>query len=386
MVRDLGITNTQIGELSAAALITWAFSGLATSVLADHLGGRKRWIATALVGFGAFSFISGLAPSFGVLLLARLLMGLAEGPIVPLSLSVVLDESSPPRRGFNMGVVQSFGSQLVGSSLSPLILVWIATLFTWRDAFFIAGAPGILVATLIGLLVREPPHRVQPSGDAGLGRRVGVQLRELAARRNIRLCALSGCFLNAWYFGLLTFLPLYLTRDQHLLPRQMSFIMASGGVGAVLSAAIVPWLSDRRGRRPIAAAFSLLATVGPLGALLLKGNVVALSVAVFVGAWTQGVLPLCIGTIPMESTPRGDATAAGLMMAIGMIVGGIIGPAAFGRLADAYGLSLPLWGCVGAAVAAAAVCSRLDETAPALRVSAGKRMSMAAEQFGRSKP
>jgi ACS family hexuronate transporter-like MFS transporter len=379
VMRDLAITNTEIGALSAAVLVTWALSGFVTSLLADQLGGRKRWVIGALLCFGAFSFASGLAGSFLVLLLARLLIGFAEGPIVPLSLSIVIEESSPHRRGINMGIVQSFGSQLVGSAIAPVILVWLATLFTWRDAFFLAGAPGIAVALLIGFLVREPDRHPVKQPALRLAGRARAQIRGLLRERNVRLCAVCSCFLNAWYFGLLTFLPLYLTRGIHLSPRTMSVVMAVAGVGAVLSAVIVPWISDRFGRRPVMTLFSIVAAVGPLGALWLHDSLMALMVAVFIGAWAQGVLPLCIGTVPMESAPNRDAAAPGMMLLIGMIVGGIMGPAAFGWLADRYGLAVPLWGCAIAALVAAAICSRLDETAPAVRL----RLGMASDSMKR---
>jgi sugar phosphate permease len=44
----------------------------------------------------------------------------------------------------------------VGSSVSPLLLVWLATEFNWRGAFFLAGLPGIAVALLILAFIRDP--------------------------------------------------------------------------------------------------------------------------------------------------------------------------------------------------------------------------------------
>jgi MFS family permease len=151
----------------------------------------------------------------------------------------------------------------------------------------------------------------------------------------------------------------------HLAPRDMSLVMASSGVGAVCSAALVPLLSDRFGRRPTMTIFALLGSVGPFGMLTSGAGLAALMTFAFVGAWAQGVLPLCIGTVPLESTSNRRATASGLMMAVGMISGGLIGPAVCGRLADLFDLTAPMWICGSAALAAAVACSRLAETAPA---------------------
>src|ERR1035441_7568209 len=52
VMRDLGVTNTQIGLLSAAVLVTWALSGFASSVLSDQLGGRKKYVVAAFAVWG----------------------------------------------------------------------------------------------------------------------------------------------------------------------------------------------------------------------------------------------------------------------------------------------------------------------------------------------
>ena len=373
VMRDMRITNSQIGLLSAAVLFTWALSGFATSVLSDRKGQRKKFLVAAYLMFAVLSFASGLAGSIATLLLARLLIGLAEGPIVPLAHAIIMSESSPRRRGFNMGIVQSVGSQLVGSAISPLLLVWLALAYSWRGAFFIAGLPGLAIAILVATLIREPTITWPVGHTEGQQRPVWEQVKELLRLRNIRLCAVLSCFLNAWYFGLLTFMPLYLVKSLHLSPREMSQVMACGGIGAVLSAALVPALSDRIGRKPVMSLFAMLGALGPIGALVPGAGTLRLMIFMFLGAWTQGVLPLCIGTVPMESTPKRSATASGFIMASGMIVGGLIGPAVCGRLADLFNLGVAIGICGGAALVAAAICRAISETAPGVRVATGSQ-------------
>jgi len=366
VTRDLHITNSQMGLLSTAVLFTWALSGFATSIWSDRRGQRKRYLIGAFLLFSVLSFASGLAGTVALLLLARLLIGCAEGPIVPLSHAIIIAESSPGRRGFNMGVVQSVGSQFVGSAVSPLLIVWLATVFNWRTAFYVAALPATAIALLIAGFIREPgvisaaaPAQAPPLALPRL-------LKQLFSVRNIRVCALLSCFLNAWYFGLLTFMPLYLVRSLHFSPRDMSHVMACGGLGAVLSSALVPFLSDRFGRRPVMSMFAALGVLGPCAALVPGAGVTRMMIFVFLGAWSQGVLPLCIGTVPMESLAQRNAAASGLIMATGMIGGGLIGPAVCGRLADLFDLGAAIAICGAAAALAALTCRTLGETAPRL--------------------
>jgi MFS family permease len=123
---DLHLTNTQIGLLSSALSLTWALSGYAIGALSDATGRRKSILIVAVIVFSLCSIGSGLALSFTALLASRLLMGLSEGGILPISQSLVAMESSDKRRGLNMGVMQNFGSNLLGSFAAPLVLVAIA--------------------------------------------------------------------------------------------------------------------------------------------------------------------------------------------------------------------------------------------------------------------
>ena len=115
-----------------------------------------------VVAFSLCSFASGLAVSFLTLFATRLLMGLAEGPILPIAQSLVAIESTAAKRGNNMGVMQNFGSNLLGSFAAPLVLVAVATAFSWRWAFFLSGVPGLIMALLIAKYVRQPDPTAAP--------------------------------------------------------------------------------------------------------------------------------------------------------------------------------------------------------------------------------
>ncbi len=52
--------------------------------------------------------------------------------------------------------MQNLGSNLIGSSLAPIVLVAIATAYHWRAAFYLAAMPGLICAFLIWKFVREP--------------------------------------------------------------------------------------------------------------------------------------------------------------------------------------------------------------------------------------
>jgi ACS family hexuronate transporter-like MFS transporter len=62
--------------------------------------------------------------------------------------------------------MQNFGSNLLGSFVSPLVLVAIASTFIWRWAFFLSGVPGLIMALLIAKFIHRP---AAPASTAGAG-------------------------------------------------------------------------------------------------------------------------------------------------------------------------------------------------------------------------
>jgi len=288
-----------------------------------------------------------------------------------LSQSIMIRESAPHRRGFNMGIVQNFGAQLFGALIGPILLVKIATSLDWHAAFYVAGIPGLIVAVLVALFVRERVDRQPIVRGTEAAQPLNRQLLALFRYRNIRLCVLISCCVVAWYFLLLTFLPLYCVRTLAISPSNMSLVMGASGAAGVVSAILVPALSDRLGRKPVMVLFTLCGAVASLAPLYATGGLIALIIFVFVGSLALGTAPLFMATIPLETPPERDAaTATGLIMGVGQILGGFLGPALGGLLADRFDLSVPLWIATGVATAAALTSLRLDETAPGRRNSA----------------
>lgn len=80
VAKDLQLNNTQIGLLAGALSLAWAFSSFVSTAWAETNNKKKIVFVIAVFAFSIYSFGSGLAFSFVTLLLARLVMGFAEGP------------------------------------------------------------------------------------------------------------------------------------------------------------------------------------------------------------------------------------------------------------------------------------------------------------------
>jgi MFS family permease len=363
---DLELNNTQIGLLGSALSLTWAISAYAFGAWSDRLGVRKPFLLVSVLSFSLCSFLSGIADSFGILLASRLLMGLAEGPYLPVAMTFMVLASSEKRRGLNMGVMQNFFSNLLGSFVAPLVLVAIAEHYNWRMSFFVAGAPGLVCAFLIWRFVREPARApAAPVAGAAQPAAGHMGLLEMLRVRNVRLCVLISCFMVPWMVLGWAFMPVFYVNYRHFSPSDMSILMSILGACAAIGAFVVPGLSDRVGRKPIMIGFSFLGALCPLAALYYSGPFVVLGTLIFIGWLASGVFPLFMGTIPAESTsPRHVATAMGLVVGVGEIVGGFGGPTLAGWIADQTSLAAPILMQMGCALMGGLLAIFLTETAP----------------------
>jgi predicted MFS family arabinose efflux permease len=266
-----------------------------------------------------------------------------------------------------MGVMQNFGSNLLGSCVAPLVLVAIAEHSSWRMAFFLAGIPGLIMAVLIARSVHEPQKQPPP---AGAGASSVMSYFAMLRFRNMILCVLMCIFMVSWMVLGWAFLPLFYVKVRQLTPGEMSVLMSLLGLSAAFFSFVVPGLSDRLGRRPVVAGCSLLGVLVPLAALYWHGSLYLLGALIFVGWAASGTLPLLMGTIPSETIPaRYVATSMGLTVGIGEVLGGVSAPALAGTAADHFGLTAPLFIQAACALAGAVIALALKETAPR-RVSA----------------
>jgi MFS family permease len=359
---DLNLSNFQIGNIASAFSFSWAIAGLGMGSLVDRFGRRKLMLVTATVAFSMASVLSGFASGFAWLLGARLLMGIAEGGIMPITQTLIAAEVPHERRGLAQGITQNFGANLLANTLGPIVIVWMAIRFGWRNAFFLAALPGIIMALLIAGLVREPARPVTASASqrGGFG--------AVIADRSMLLCIVISTLLVAYLMVLFTFTPLYLIQVRGFDQRHMSWIMSSFGIASMAVAFLVPGSSDRFGRKPVILAASSLGLVLPLGLLFTTGTqLVPLIACIAVGAALSGVFPLAMATIPSEIVgPARTATALSLTMGISEILGGVLAPSVAGKVADLKGLDKPLWILAGLVVVIIILAAMLRETAPAV--------------------
>ena len=361
---DLNLNDTQFSLVLSSFAVTYAVVGFLACFWSDVKGTKKKILAAFLVLFSLCSFMTGFAVGFVSLLLIRLIMGVFEGPILPLNQSFLLAQSTPSRRGLNMGIMTTSSVGLISSLLGPIIVVALAQALGWRTTFFLTIIPGLIVAFLVMKLLIEPDMSAVTATTAKVDRK--GEFIEILKNRNIIICLLYSICIIGWYVVMASFAPLFLTTVKGLSQTTMSFVMSSLGVGGIVWGMTVPALSDKFGRKPIIIIFGFLSIITPLGLLYVPASNLPLMIfCAFFGWCGAGVIAVFNGPVPTESiNPKFAATSVAMIQGFGELCGTVIGSIASGILSDMYGRSAAMWLCVGLMCVGTVIAFGFYETAP----------------------
>jgi MFS family permease len=362
IIDDLGFSQAQIGMLGSGLSLAWAIAAYVIGAWSDRTGLRKPFLLVSVVVFSLCSALSGVAATFMMLLLARVIMGFAEGPFLPICFSIMNVESSPKRRGVNAGLMQNFFASLLGTTVAPLVLPWLADTYDWRTAFYLSAIPGLICAVLIWLFVKEPKPAAQEPSAVALAK---PGLADMLKQRNILVCCAIAVFMISWYLVGIIFLPVFFTVVKGMPPDVAGQVVAPMGLATMICGFIVPFISDRIGRKPAMIVFTFIGLVTPLAALYYAGPQWILSLLLLLGWSASGSFAVFMGVIPSETVPRTMAASSmGLVVGAGEIVGGVLSPTISGWIADQTSLAAHMVVMIVCALCGGLLSLLLRETAP----------------------
>ena len=346
--KEFTLTDTQLGLLSGTAFaVIYAVLGVPLAVIADRLN-RRNVVALSLATFSFMTVLSGYTGQFWQLLLARFGTGIGEAGTGPSINSMLADLYPPEKRasalsfysaGLNVGLLVGF----FGGG-------WIAEHYGWRNAFFAAGVPGLLLAVYLFVGVREPIRGcVDNLKDDAPAPNLRTVIRGLWNQRSFRWIAIGTSMSSFGGYAGIFFIPKFLVVSHHLSLVKVSIVLALlAGIPGALGTYLSGVFADRYGKRdirrnmyvPIIATFFsamavpifFLVSVTPIA--LTAAIIPFMMGATYVGpafAMTQALVPL-----------RMRARAIAILLFVLNMIGLGLGPLTVDKLSDllrpAFGL------------------------------------------------
>jgi MFS family permease len=161
--KDLGLHDWQIGMMTGFSFaIFYATLGIPIARLAER-GNRSLIIAISVAVWSAFTALCGITRTFPQLVLARIGVGVGEAGCTPAAVSLISDIAPREKRASAMGIY-TMGTP-IGALLGMAIGGLVADMGGWRMAFLVAALPGLIVAPLAALTLKEPRKGIEPSAQ-----------------------------------------------------------------------------------------------------------------------------------------------------------------------------------------------------------------------------
>ena len=177
---EFALSDTALGLLGGVAFgVFYAALGLPVAWLADRYD-RRTLLAGALALWSVFTAACSLATGAVSLFFTRVAVGIGEAGGAPPSVSLVADYFPRERRAFALGLLYLYIP--LGFVVGYLLGGWLNELVGWRAACLWLGLPGIALAVLVRLTLREPP-RIAPTTRSGFAQRQRYSTPYVTSRR-----------------------------------------------------------------------------------------------------------------------------------------------------------------------------------------------------------
>ncbi|WP_448663993.1 MFS transporter [Sphingomonas sp. CJ20] len=328
--RDLDINDVGYGHVVQLFLIAYTFAYLVSGWLTDRLGTR---LALALfVGWWSLAnMATGLVRNAFQLGAARAMLGLGEAGNYTAGPKAVSEHFPPHERGLAFGIYTA--GAMVGATIAPPLIGWLALAHGWRTAFVVTGAMGFvwLVAWLA----------IYPRDKGVRETKEPTPWRAILRERPLLGLALSRMLADpVWYFYLFWF-PKYLSDQRGLdlasiaMTAWIVYLAADFGSigGGIFSGKLI-----RRGMKPVNSrlvGMACAAALAPIGMLVATGPAMPLTYAIAATvAFAHMVFQINISTLVVDLYPtRVVATVFGIVAA-GSGLGGIVSTQLVGKLAQ----------------------------------------------------
>ncbi len=262
---DFGASDTAMGLLTG--LIFASFYATAAFPLARWAdrGSRKVVLAACLSFWSAMTTLGGVAQSFTQLAITRVGVAIGEAGANPTSQSILSDLYPLASRATVLAILSAFSS--LGVGLGVIAGGWLSDTFSWRMAFFIVGAPGLLLSAVVYLFLPEPVRGAADGlVDDQESPEIGQAIRFLTRIPTYRYVVLVTAFVALCGYGQLMWGPTFFRRVH-----EMSGTAAGVGFGLATMAALMlgnisgGLISDWAGRRDIRWYMRIAATGPAIG-------------------------------------------------------------------------------------------------------------------------
>lgn len=339
---ELQLSDSGIAFLTGVALaLFYVTIGIPIAVLADKAN-RRNILAISLALWSAMTALCGVAQNYWQLLLARFGVGIGEAGGTPPATSLLADKFPAAKRPMALTIF-ALGACL-GAWLGSSVAGGVADQSGWRAAFLVLGIPGLVVALIVWLTVREPERGRLDAMPHELGKtRFPATLAYVAQHKSAFHLLMGGSIATLWSWGLMWWMPTFLVRSHHMTVGQAGELLGPmhlfAGTAATLLAS---WLMSRPAAtdpRHIARLLAWVTAATTVPSLLLfvvhSEQLTRLLLWIFVPSVYFYIGPI-LGLLQNAVPPQMRATTCALLLFAANVCNLVIAPQLIGWLSDGF--------------------------------------------------
>ena len=381
MQSDLGLRPDQWGWVVGSFVLTYALFAVPTASLGDRYGARKV-LTLIVLWWSAFTFLTGAARNYPMLIVTSLLFGLGESGAYPNATGALSRWFPKAERARAVGVV--WMAARIGGALAPIMVVPILKAHGWRAPFYLFAGTGLVWAAVWYGWYRDNPAekkglkpveleelQKEPKTAAGPRGHAGAPWALVLRNRNVQyLMAMYFAYCFGGYFYQ-SWLPTYLVKGRGFTQAQMAlwsslpFIL--GACGNLIGGATSDFLGKKYGlkiaRRTVGAAGLGMAGLLELAAMLTHNSTLA---AIFLGlgfGFMDCMMPASWAAC-LDIGRKYAGTVSGAMNMAGQ-TGSFLSSIVFGYMVRAFdSYDLPLVPMAIALFIASSLWLKIDPTKP----------------------
>jgi sugar phosphate permease len=321
-----GFNPAKLGLLMTGFLVAYGLSSMALSVIGDIFGPSRTLAAIAAL-WGVLMAAMGASSSYAAMMVARVALGITEGPQFSL-ISKVVHRWFPERERGRANSVWMVGSP-IGSAIGFPLSLWLVHSYGWRALFLVFGALSFFFMAPLILTVTRDRKGIMPIKTTSTPRQK-VDLGLFLKNYRFWLVTVYGCGLLTYLWGLNSWLPTYLERSRHFNLHDMGIYSSLPFILMFIGEIASGLISDRLGKRALLCAIGLFGA----GCLLYLGTIIddphlaAVVIALSAGCWGIGLpaqYALAMDIIPAPVIATGIGVLNGISNLLGACAPALIG-------------------------------------------------------------
>ena len=341
-IRDeFQVGDTVLGLLTGTAFaLFYVTLGIPIAQVADRWN-RRNLLAAALAVWSGMTALSGMAMNIWHLTIARIGVGIGEAGCSPPAHSMISDYYPPERRSVAMGFY-TLGIS-TGIMFAYLAGGWVVENYGWRQAFFIVGIPGLILAAIVRFTVVEPQRGASEDRvDSGSRPTLPEVFRFLLGRRSFVHMGVAAGLSSFVGYSVVNFFPSYVVRSFDMGLAELGFwlgiIVGIAGGAGYFGGGII---ADKLGRKSRSRSFIFLAVSSLVSMLcyvmvfLAQTSGSALAILILPTVLANFYLPTVLAQAQSLVSLRMRAVASAIVLLLINIIGLAMGPLLTGMLSDA---------------------------------------------------